>query len=263
MTGTAGKTLILGNSKMNLTVARARAFLDLFLPRLSPPADREVVLAAPFTVLPAISESLRGQPVGLAAQNIFWEDEGPYTGEISGQMLSELGVTYVLIGHSERRTHFQEDNRMINRKIRAALRNRLKPVLCVGEPEDVRAAGRAEAMVREQVVHALEDVPPAEAAGMVAAYEPIWAIGTGRAASPADAAEMHACIRAELDRLLGPAGGTIRILYGGSVTPENIDVLMARPEIDGVLVGAASLKAEEFLRIVEYSENSGSLPANR
>jgi triosephosphate isomerase len=167
-------------------------------------------------------------------------------------MLTELGVSYVLVGHSERRMHLWEDDRMVNSKIRAALRHRLQPVLCVGEAEDIRVAGAAKSRVRDQVALALEGVKPDSGANLIVAYEPIWAIGTGRAASPADAVEMHTVIRAELHRQLGDLADAVRILYGGSVTPENIDAFMARPEIDGALVGGASLKPDEFLRIIGF-----------
>ncbi len=252
MVDPARTPLILGNSKMNLTIARAIAFLDRFLPSFTPAADRELALGVPFTALAAVGELIRDRGIGLAAQNIFWEDEGPYTGEISGRMLDELKVSYALVGHSERRTHMGENDRMINRKVRAALRNRIRPVLCIGETESQRAAGRAETTLRDQIGRGLEGVTPAEANGLLVAYEPIWAIGTGQAASPQDAAGMHTMIRAELDRRFGSDAGSVRILYGGSVVAGNIDALMAQPEIDGVLVGGASLLPEEFLRIVEF-----------
>jgi triosephosphate isomerase len=252
MTPRRRRPLILANSKMNLTIGRANAYLDLFLPEFRAPQDREVVFAVPFTVLSTLRQRVGGRPIGVAAQNLFWEDEGPYTGEISAPMLSELGVTYVLVGHSERRMHLWEDDRMAHAKIRAALRHRLRPVLCVGEAEEIRVAGSAKSRVRDQIAMALDGVKPDSAPQLVVAYEPIWAIGTGRAASPADAGEMHAVIRTELRHLLGERAEEVRILYGGSVTPGNIDALMARPEIDGVLVGGASLKPEEFLRIVGF-----------
>ena len=252
MTSPSRRPLILANAKMNLTIGRANAYLDQFLPAYRASPDREVAFAVPFTVLATLRERLQGRAIGLAAQDVFWEDEGPYTGEISAPMLTELGVSYTLVGHSERRMHLWEDDRMVNSKIRAALRHDLRPVLCVGEAEDTRMAGAAGSRVRDQVALALDGVKPRSGADLAVAYEPIWAIGTGRAASPADAVEMHNVIRAELRRLLGGQGEAVRILYGGSVTPGNIDAFMACPEIDGVLVGGASLKPEEFLRIVGF-----------
>jgi len=246
------RPLILANAKMNLTIGRANTYLDSFLPAFTNPADRDVAFAVPFTVLATLRQRLGERPIGLAAQDLFWEDEGPYTGEISAPMLKELGVSYALVGHSERRMHLWEDDRMVNSKILAALRHDLRPVLCVGEAEDVRVAGAAKSRVRDQIALALDGVKPASGENLTVAYEPIWAIGTGRAASPSDAVEMHTVIRAELHRLLGDASDTVRILYGGSVTPGNIDAFMACPEIDGVLVGGASLKPDEFLRIIGF-----------
>jgi len=252
MTSPIRRPLVLANVKMNLTISRAKIYLDRFLPAFRAPDDRDVAFAVPFTVLATFRERLGERPIGLAAQDLFWEDEGPYTGEISPPMLAELGVTYALVGHSERRMHLWEDDRMVNGKILAALRHDLRPVLCVGEAEDIRVAGAAKSRVRDQVALALEGVKPAGGEKLIVAYEPIWAIGTGRAASPADAVEMHRVIRAELRRALGDGADSVRILYGGSVTPGNIDAFMACPEIDGVLVGGASLKPDEFLRIIGF-----------
>ncbi len=252
MSAPSRKPLILANAKMNLTIGQANAYFDLFLPAFRETTDRDVAFAVPFTALSTVRQRLGERPIGLAAQDLFWEDEGPYTGEISAPMLTELGVSYVLAGHSERRMHLWEDDRMVGSKIRAALRHRLQPVLCVGEAEDIRVAGAAKSRVRDQVALALDGVKPDSGANLIVAYEPIWAIGTGRAASPADAVEMHTVIRAELHRQLGDRADAVRILYGGSVTPENIDAFMARPEIDGALVGGASLKPDEFLRILGF-----------
>ena len=244
--------LVLGNWKMHLTVSAALAYLQELLPLLPPRDDREIAVAPSFTALQAVGSLLRGRSVKLAAQDLFWEDEGPYTGEVSALMLQELGVTYVLVGHSERRQHLWEADLMVNRKVRAALRADLLPVVCVGEQEGARASGRASSVVRAQVLRALDGIAPGEAKKLALAYEPVWAIGSGKAASPADASEMHATIRTELERLFGAAGRGTRILYGGSVTPENIDAFMAKPGIDGALVGGASLRAPEFARIAGF-----------
>ncbi|MFQ5878195.1 MAG: triose-phosphate isomerase [Acidobacteriota bacterium] len=246
------RPLVIGNWKMNLTSAGAVAHARDLLSRIGERDDREVAVAPPFTMLPGVAETLRDGPIRLAAQDLFWEDRGPYTGEVSPLMLQEIGVTYVLVGHSERRQHLGETDRVVQRKVRAALRADLRPVVCVGEREAARSSGRAFSVVRSQVLRALEEIPAGRTDRLAVAYEPVWAIGTGRAATPADAAEMHACIRAALGRLFGEAGEAVRVLYGGSVTAANIDGLMARPGIDGVLVGGASLKADEFARIAEY-----------
>jgi len=201
----------------------------------------------------AVAAAARDTPLLLAAQNLFWEDEGPYTGEISGPMLADLGVTYVLVGHSERRIWLAETDRIVNHKVVAALRCGLRPVICVGEDQETRAAGRAGQVVRDQLLLSLAGVAGEEAPRLAVAYEPVWAIGTGRAATPEDAAEMHALIRAELETMFADAAGAVRILYGGSVTGKNIDALMERAEVDGVLVGGASLRPAEFLRIAGFA----------
>ena len=246
------RRLVLGNWKMNRTVSEAAALVRSFLPRLSPAADREVAIAPPFTALAQVASLLKGSEVHLAAQDLFWQDEGPYTGEISGVMLQEVGVSYVLVAHSERRHHLEETDRVAGLKVRAALRCGLKPILCVGEDETERAAGRAHAVVRAQVARGLEGSAPGEAARLQIAYEPVWAIGTGRAATPSQVAEMHDLIRKELRGLLTQAGSAVRILYGGSVTPDNVDDLMRTPGVDGLLVGGASLHADQFARIASY-----------
>jgi triosephosphate isomerase (TIM) len=241
--------LIIGNWKMYLTASQAIAFLHDLLPRLPPLADREVALAPPFTALPAVGPILADSQVRLAAQDVFWEDEGAFTGEISPVMLQELGVSYVLVGHSERRSHLGETDLMVSHKIRAALRADLQPVVCVGEQEAARESGRARGTVRSQVARALEEITPGEIHRVAVAYEPIWAIGTGKAAVPADVSEMHAVIRSELRRLFGEPGSNVRILYGGSVSAANIDSFMAAPGVEGVLVGGASARAADFARI--------------
>lgn len=246
------RRLLIGNWKMNLTVSDAQAYARTLLPRLKVAGDREIALAPPFTALGAIAPLLKGGPILLAAQNLFWEDEGPYTGEISGPMLQEVGVTYVLVAHSERRRHLEETDRAASRKVAAALRCGLQPVLCVGEDEMERESGRAATVVQTQLARGLEGVAPGAAPRLQIAYEPVWAIGTGKAATPAQAAEMHRLIRGELARLLGEAGSAVRILYGGSVTPANVDEMMSTPGVDGALVGGASLKADEFARITAY-----------
>ena len=247
------RPFVLGNWKMHMTAAEAAAHVRALLARIGSPADREVAVAPPYTALHAVAPLLKGSAVRLAAQDLSWEDEGPYTGEISGVMLQDCGVTYVLVAHSERRRHLDETDRMAGLKVRAALRSGLRPVLCVGEDEAERDSGRAEMIVRSQLALALEGVAPGEAARLQVAYEPVWAIGTGKAASAAQASEMHALMRHELRARFRDRAAEVRVLYGGSVTPRNVDDLMATAGIDGVLVGGASLKVEEFARIVAFA----------
>ena len=253
MTSRRRRALVLGNWKMHMTATAAGAAARAIAQQLTAARDREVAVAPPFTALLTVGEALRDSPLLLAAQNLFWEDEGPYTGEISGPMLADIGVTYVLVGHSERRIWMGETDRVVNHKVAAALRCGLRPVICVGEDQEARAAGRAGQVVRDQLLLALAGVGRGEAARLAVAYEPVWAIGTGRAATPDDAAEMHALIRVELETLFADEAGAIRILYGGSVSEKNIAPLMARAEVDGVLVGGASLRPAEFARIAAFA----------
>lgn len=246
------RPLIIGNWKMHLTSREAADLARTLVPKLSHRTDREIALAPSFTALPAVREVIATSPIRLAAQDLFWEGEGSFTGEVSPSMLQELGVTYALVGHSERREHLGETDQMVNRKVLAALRGDLRPVVCVGERETARASGRAASVVRAQVQHALEGVLPASAGRIAISYEPIWAIGTDRAASPDDASEMHSCIREAIRALIGDAAREVRVLYGGSVSPSNIKALMEAPGIDGVLVGGASLHEAEFTRIAAY-----------
>jgi triosephosphate isomerase len=247
------RPLVLGNWKMHLTASEAVAYVRSLVPRLGSPVDREVAIAPPFTALAPVGALLKGSGLHLAAQDLFWEDEGPYTGEISGVMLQDAGVTYVLVAHSERRRHLEESDRIASLKIRASLRSGLRPVLCVGEDETERAAGRAGSVVRRQVALGLQGTSQGEAHRLQVAYEPVWAIGTGKAAGAPQAAEMHALIRQELRALFKSAAEGVRVLYGGSVTPHNVDELMSAPGVDGVLVGGSSLRAEEFARIAAFS----------
>jgi triosephosphate isomerase len=246
------KTLVIGNWKMQVTIRSAAAVARDIASLVRPASDREVALAPPFTALVAVRDAIAGSAVTLAAQNLFWEDEGAYTGEVSAPMLGELGAKHVLIGHSERRQYLAETDHMINLKVKAALRSDLGPVLCVGETENSRRSRRQEQVVRDQVVRGLDGVPHGQVAKIAVAWEPIWAIGTGRTASPADAVDMHATIRRELETLYPGEGGRMRILYGGSVTEGNVDSLMACANVDGVLVGGASLRPAEFARIAAY-----------
>jgi len=247
------KPLIAGNWKMYQTTGQAVALVERLRALLAEIAGVDVVVCPPFTAMQAVAEALKGSRIGLGAQNMHWEGEGAYTGEVSPVMLTDLGCRYVILGHSERRQHFGETDLNVNRKVRAALRHHLAPILCVGETFGEREEGRTFPVVEGQLRGGLSDIPPQAGEGIVVAYEPVWAIGTGHTATPEQAATVHAFIRKQLGELWGEAAGrAVRILYGGSVKPDNIDALMAAPEIDGALVGGASLKADAFARIVHF-----------
>jgi triosephosphate isomerase (TIM) len=238
------KIVIAGNWKMFKTQAESKEFLQGFLPGLEEtPSDREVVLCVPFTDLNALSQNLHGSRVQLGAQNLHWEESGAYTGEISGPMLTEIGVRYVIIGHSERRQYFGETDYTVNLRLKAAQKYRLIPILCVGETKEQRDAGETEFLISSQLEKDLVDV---DQNNLVIAYEPIWAIGTGDTCETKEANRVIGLIRSQL------SNRNVPIQYGGSVKPNIIDEIMAQPEIDGVLVGGASLEAEGFTRIVNY-----------
>ena len=250
----SGRTpLMAANWKMHFTAAQAVALVDELKEGISGFAEREVVVAPPFTALGAVASALAGSPIRLAGQNCYWESQGAYTGEISPQMLSDLGCHYVIVGHSERRQYFGETNESVNRKVVALLALDLVPILCIGETLEERQAGDTLRILAEQLSGALERLEEGQVGRLVVAYEPVWAIGTGLTATPEQAQEAHAFIRDNLaKRFNNPVANNIRILYGGSVKPDNVDELMAQPDIDGALVGGASLKAESFARIVDF-----------
>lgn len=243
--------LIVGNWKMNTTPAEAASLARDITSRLEGVLNLEVAVAPPFTSLAAVSDAIRGSILTLAAQDLHWEDRGAFTGAISHSMLEALGCVHVLVGHSERRIYFGETDHLVNRKIHAALRGGLQPILCIGEGEDEREAGRHREILVRQIDRGLEEISPGAAPSLVVAYEPVWAIGTGRAASLEDVAEAHGHIRHQLVRLFGDGpGAKVRVLYGGSVTPGNAPGFASHPDVDGVLVGGASLKARDFAGIV-------------
>ncbi len=245
--------LLAGNWKMYKTTGEARELVEALLHGLGDVSDREVLVCPPFTALQTVGALLAGTPVKLGAQDAYTETQGAYTGAISPLMLRDLGCTYVIAGHSERRAIFGEDDALINRKVRAALAHGLLPIMCVGETKPQRDAGQAETIVVAQVRAGLAGMTPEQIGQIVIAYEPVWAIGTGDTATPDDAQAMHATIRRTLADLAGTdVAATVRIQYGGSVKPDNVDELMAQPDIDGALVGGASLKADSFLRIVHF-----------
>lgn len=215
--------------------------------------DREVMIAPSYTALAPTVKAVAGSPVRVASQNVAWKAEGAYTGEISAAMLHEAGVEVVILGHSERRHIFGEDNAMVNRRLLGALQFNLTPILCVGETLEEREQGETHTIVEEQVRRGLQEVTADQAAQVVVAYEPVWAIGTGKTATKEQAQEVHVFIRGVLTALYEKKlADEIRILYGGSVKPENVDSLMAQPDIDGALVGGAALKSESFDRIIHF-----------
>ncbi|MEI7645618.1 MAG: triose-phosphate isomerase [Chloroflexales bacterium] len=245
--------IIAGNWKMYKTVAEGRELVRGLLAGLGAIADREVVVCPPYTALYPLGELLAGTPISLGAQELFYEAQGAFTGAIAPQMLRDVGCAYVIIGHSERRQFFGDTDTTVNRKLFAALASDLRPIMCVGESKPQRDSGQAEVIVTAQVRAGLAGVSVAQIANLVLAYEPIWAIGTGDTATAADAQAMHAAIRATLTELYGDATAqTVRIQYGGSVKPDNVDELMSQPDIDGALVGGAALKADSFLRIIHF-----------
>lgn len=248
----AGRTpFVVGNWKMNLSERWAVALLDDLLPAIAGALDVEVGVAPAFPCLRAVADRLAGSPVRLGAQNVHWEDKGAYTGEVSPRMLSEMGVGFVVVGHSERRHVFGETDERIARKVAAVRRHAMVPVLCVGEQEGERDAGRTLEVVEHQLRIGLSEIRPAGGAEIVVAYEPVWAIGTGRSATPAQAQEVHRMIREQLGSMFSPSlAATTRVLYGGSVTASTARDLLRLPEIDGALVGGASLDAKAFAEIV-------------
>ena len=251
----ARRPIIAGNWKMNLTVAEALTLATEVRNLCSRARDVEVVLGPPATALWALGQRLADSPIGLAAQNCHAAASGAYTGELSVPQLAEVGCRYVILGHSERRHIFGETDAGVGEKARAVFDHGLRPIVCVGETLAERDAGATVAVVLRQLDAGLAQLEPGEAAEAVLAYEPVWAIGTGRTASPAQAQEVHAAIRARLTESLGgEIAARIRIQYGGSVKPANVDDLMAQPDIDGALVGGASLKAESFARIVHFEK---------
>lgn len=238
------KIIIAGNWKMYKTQAESLEFLQTFLPKIQETEEtRDVVLCVPFTNLGQLSRNLHGSRVRIGAQNIHWEDEGAYTGEISGSMLTEISISYVIVGHSERRQYFGETDETVNRRLLASQRHGLTPILCVGETKTQRDTGETENLIISQLKKALVNV---DQSNLVIAYEPIWAIGTGDTCASSEANRVIGLIRDNLDNK------NVSIQYGGSVKPDNIDEIMAQSEIDGALVGGASLDAASFARIVNY-----------
>jgi triosephosphate isomerase len=247
------RPILAGNWKMNMTATQARELASKLIPLVSGAKDRDIALGPPFTSISAVADAIKGTNIGLAAQNLHWEDRGAFTGEISADMLLDSGCKYVIIGHSERRQYFGETDETVNKKVNQALKKGLLPILCVGETLAEREAGRLNDIISRQVTVGLKDISAEDMKKVVIAYEPVWAIGTGKTATPEQANEVHALIREKVMALYSAeiAEG-LRIQYGGSVTPENVSQLMAKPDIDGALVGGASLKPESFAALVNF-----------
>jgi triosephosphate isomerase len=245
------KKFIAGNWKMYTDTAGARQLAAGVVQGLGKEGRVTVAVCPPLPYLGAVAEVLRGSPVGLGAQNVYPENEGAFTGEVSPAMLRDVGCRYVIVGHSERRHKLGETDEFINRKVRAALAGGLQVILCVGETLEEREADRTEGVLNEQLTGGLAEVPAEALRGVVLAYEPVWAIGTGRNATPAQAQEAHAFLRRRVGELCGAdAAKGLLIQYGGSVKPDNAASLLRQPDVDGALVGGASLKADQFLAIV-------------
>ena len=248
----ARRPLMAGNWKMYKTAAEAVAFAEAFAPLVDGVDDRDVLLCAPFTDLAALVAATRGTGVMVGAQTMHYAPEGAFTGEVSAVMLLETGVGAVVLGHSERRQYFAENDEELAQKVRVALDHGLLPVLCCGETDAERVAGRTEEKIGRQIDRDLGAVKAEEIGRLAIAYEPIWAIGTGKTATPEMAQETVAFVRSRVRDTFGPAADEVRVLYGGSVKAANIDELMAQRDVDGVLVGGASLDPQEFARIVRF-----------
>lgn len=254
---TTRRPMIAGNWKMYKTCPEAADTAGALVQKVSDAAGVDIMIAPPATALTTVSRIIRDTPVELGAQNLFWEDEGAYTGEVSGPMLVSAGCRFVIIGHSERRQYFGETDQTVNRKINAALAAGLIPVICVGETESERDADKTFSILDKQMDNGLEGLTADAFKTALIAYEPVWAIGTGRTATPEQAQEVHARLRSFLEKRFGAqTAEATRILYGGSVKPKNISELMALPDIDGALVGGASLKPNTFSEIIHYKSVS-------
>ena len=244
--------IVAGNWKLNKTISEAVELVTALRDLVANVTDVEIVVAPTFTALSAVARALQGSNIRLSAQNIFWEDSGAFTGEISPVMLKDVGCDYVIIGHSERRQYFGETNESVNRKVKAALTHGLKPIICVGERLEDREAGKTKSVVENHVINGIDGLSAEQLLSTVIAYEPVWAIGTGITATPNEAQEVHAFIRSLLLRnYSADVTEQIRIQYGGSVKPDNAVELLTQADIDGALVGGASLEAESFAQIVK------------
>lgn len=250
------KPILAGNWKMNLNTQEAVFLVEYLKRSLAEEKEVEAVVCPPFTSLYSVAQVLQGTNIKLGAQNMSWEKKGAYTGEVSPLMLLDLGCQYVILGHSERRQYFAETDAMINKKVLSALENGLRPIVCVGETLEEKEANQTQAVISQQVTKSLANLPQEKVTDLVVAYEPIWAIGTGKSASSQEANEVIKYIRSILGEMFGSdKAESIRIQYGGSVKPDNIRELMSQSDIDGALVGGASLEAASFTKLVRYKEN--------
>ncbi len=246
------KKIIAGNWKLNKTCVEAIELVTGLKRKLYNVSDIDIVVCPPYTALSEVYEVLQESNMALGAQDLYWEDSGAFTGEVSAPLLKDVGVKYVIIGHSERRQFFHETDETVNRKVKAALKWNLTPIVCVGETLAERESNRAFDIIRVQVEESLEGLTPEELEKLIIAYEPVWAIGTGKNATPEQAQEVHKFIRSLLVNLSNEeVAAGIRIQYGGSVKPENTAELMSQPDIDGALVGGASLKEDSFVKIIQ------------
>lgn len=244
--------IIAGNWKLNKTIPEAVELTSELKGLVAATNNVDIVVAPPFTALDAVSKVISDTNIALAAQDVYWEDSGAYTGEVSGAMLKDAGCEYVIVGHSERRQYFNETNESVNQKVKTVLSHGLKPIICVGEQLDDREAGRTEVVIDDHVSGAVKNIASDAFSSCIIAYEPVWAIGTGKTATPEQAQEVHNYIRTLLKETYSDEiAAQVRIQYGGSVKPENAAELMAKPDVDGALVGGASLQAESFAQIVK------------
>src|ERR1700686_2756820 len=247
------KRVLAGNWKMYKTAAETSAFLETFKPLVANASHAEIVICPPYVNLPVAVEAARGTAIEIGGQDLFWLREGAYTGEISGPMLAAVGCRWVIVGHSERRQYFHETDETVLKKTQAALAAGLTPIVCVGERLEERESGATEAVLRTQCAGGIAGLTPEQFARIVIAYEPVWAIGTGKTATPQMAADAHRFVRGHMSDCFGrDAANACRILYGGSVKPDNVKGLMAQPEIDGALVGGASLDPASFASIINF-----------
>jgi len=252
------RPILAANWKMNMSSAELRTFLDRFIPLVAGADDVDIVIAPPFTLLDRLAQQISGTAIRSAAQNVNPEESGAFTGEIAAGMLADMGCSYAIVGHSERRALFGESDAFVARKAAALLRHQICPIVCVGETLEQRDAGCALEVVGTQIQQSLAEIPGDQAESLVVAYEPVWAIGTGRTATPEIAQQVHQHIREQLRARFGNFADRIRIQYGGSVKPETVYALMAQPDIDGALVGGASLDPEAFARIVRFQSQRNS-----
>ncbi len=247
------KPVIAGNWKMHNTISESLELVRGIKDNVSDVADVEIVVAPVYTALASVAAELKDSNINVASQNIFWEEKGAFTGEIAPNMIKDAGCSHAIIGHSERRQYFGETDETVNKRVKSALAAGLVPILCVGETLEEREAGSTIKVVETQIKGGLVDISTEDMAKIIIAYEPVWAIGTGKTASPDQAEDVHKNIRAIVEDIYDSAiSGGVRILYGGSVKPENVDELMAQPDIDGALVGGAALKADSFVRLVKF-----------